>query len=62
MEENRHNRRQFLGLSGIGLASMVGSSNRLTAASSAEPLNAGLELGNADLAVFNANVYTVDTQ
>jgi predicted amidohydrolase YtcJ len=56
--KNRHNRREFLGLTGAGLAAaaagpFAGSTRAAAAAAMADPQD-------ADLVVFNAKVYTVD--
>jgi predicted amidohydrolase YtcJ len=60
MRENRHNRREFLGLTGVGMAGIAGGTF-LGSAVSVEA-QAGAETRNADLVVFNAKVYTVDAR
>ena len=53
MKNHRHSRRSFLGLTGAGLAGAVSGPWLGTAAAAVGP--------NADLVVFNAKVYTVDS-
>jgi len=53
--KDRHNRREFLNLTGAGLAGALGAS--LPAAAAEAPAAAGQD---ADLIVFNAKVYTMD--
>jgi predicted amidohydrolase YtcJ len=60
MRENRHNRREFLGLTGVGMAGIAGGTF-LGSAVSVEA-QTGAETRNADLVVFNAKVYTVDAR
>src|SRR5580692_5318528 len=60
MRKNRHNRREFLGLTGVGMAGIAGGTF-LGSAVSVEA-QAGAETRNADLVVFNAKVYTVDAR
>src|SRR5580693_4646218 len=52
----RHSRREFMGLTAAGFAGMFGDSRRVSAQS------ADLTSRDADLVVFNANVYTVDSR
>src|SRR5579863_998000 len=52
MRNKRHSRREFIGLTGAGIAGIV-STPRLSAATA--------EGQNADLVVVNAKVYTVDS-
>jgi predicted amidohydrolase YtcJ len=58
---NRHgqNRREFLGLTGVGVAGLA-SSGLMGATASAETQN--LDPRSADLVVFNAKVYTLDAR
>src|SRR5277367_2976233 len=53
MHNHRHTRRGFLGLTGAGIAGFIGAPWPATAAG---------EGPNADLVVFNAKVYTVDSR
>jgi predicted amidohydrolase YtcJ len=53
MTNHRHSRREFIGLTGAGIAGVVGGP-RLDA-------SAATEAQGADLIVFNAKVYTVDS-
>jgi predicted amidohydrolase YtcJ len=66
MSKKSQNRREFLGLTGIGLTGIgmnrLASRNLLVAAFSTETQNAGADPRHADLVVFNANVYTVDSR
>jgi len=57
MTMSRHNRREFLGLTGAGVAALglPGTGGAQTAPAAAGPRD-------ADLIVFNAKVYTVDAQ
>src|SRR5271170_8121389 len=50
----RYNRRNFIGLTGAGIAGVVGGPWLGSAAAA--------EAENADLVVFNAKVYTVDSR
>ena len=52
---NRHSRREFMGLTGAGIAGIV---RRAMASAPRRPPNAQ----DADLVVFNAKVYTVDSR
>lgn len=65
MNKKGHNRREFLGLTGIGLAGIgmnrFAGRSLLGATSSAETRNLDTDLRHADLVVFNANVYTIDS-
>jgi predicted amidohydrolase YtcJ len=54
MIDNRQNRRTFLGLTGTGAASLLGTPLRGDSALSSTP--------DSDLVVFNAKVYTVDSR
>ncbi len=58
MSKRRHNRREFLGLTGMGLVS--GSLLRSTAFGQTQCSDA--DPRHADLVVFNAKVYTVDSR
>jgi predicted amidohydrolase YtcJ len=53
MAKHRYNRREFMGLSGAGIAGLVGAQWPGTAA-------AAVDSQEPDLVVFNAKVYTVD--
>ncbi|HJT01075.1 MAG TPA: amidohydrolase [Terriglobales bacterium] len=55
-----HSRREFLGLAGVGIAGIAGE-KLLGPAARASTQNASPDPRVADLVVFNANVYTVDT-
>ena len=57
MSSHRHNRREFLGLTGAGVAGLA-SSGLMGATASAETQS--IDPRSADLVVFNAKVYTVD--
>src|SRR5215469_12909282 len=57
MSSHRHNRREFLGLTGVGVAGLAGS-GLMGATASGETRS--LDPRSADLVVFNAKVYTVD--
>ena len=61
MRKNRHNRREFLGLTGVGMAGIAGGTF-LGSAVSVEAQAGDPETRNADLVVFNAKVYTVDAR
>jgi predicted amidohydrolase YtcJ len=54
MKNHRHSRRGFLGLTGAGIAGMIGSPW--------QGLAAPADTQDADLVVFNAKVYTVDSR
>jgi predicted amidohydrolase YtcJ len=63
----RHNRREFMGLTGAGVAGVVGSrwltgvpAAEASQASAAAPAGSAADPQHADLVVLNANVYTVD--
>jgi len=59
--EKRHNRREFLGLTGVGIAGMASSSVlRANALSTEEIVDADPRY--ADLVVTNAKVYTIDSK
>src|SRR5215470_5347108 len=60
MNRHRQNRREFLGLVGAGVAGLA-SGSFLSANASAEE-NADFDPRHADLVVFNAKVYTVDSR
>lgn len=66
MNKKHHNRREFLGLTGIGLTGigMAGlAGGKLPSAFlSTETQHVGIDPQHADLVVFNANLYTVDSQ
>jgi predicted amidohydrolase YtcJ len=57
MNSHRHNRREFFGLTGAGVAGLAGS-GLIGATASGETQS--LDPRSADLVVFNAKVYTVD--
>src|SRR5579859_6382481 len=61
MNRNRQNRREFLGLTGAGVASLAGF-NVLRASTVSAEEGANPDPRHADLVVFNANVYTVDAR
>src|SRR6202030_329777 len=61
MNKHRHNRREFLGLTGIGVAALA-SGSLPGATSFAETQSADADPRHADLVVFNAKVYTVDSR
>ena len=61
MTNHHHSRREFIGLTGAGIAGSVGGSWLGTAAA-AQAQSADLRSQGADLVVFNAKVYTVDPQ
>ena len=56
----RHSRRGFIGLTGAGIAGMIGAPWRGVAAP-AQAQSADLKSQDADLVVFNAKVYTIDS-
>jgi predicted amidohydrolase YtcJ len=58
MTKERHNRRSFMGLAGSGMAGILGG----TTLGSATALAAAPDTQDADLVVFNAKVYTVDSR
>src|SRR3974390_2688610 len=58
MNRFRHNRREFLGLTGAGLAGFASSSILSSRAFGSE--GPAADPHHADLVVFNANVYTID--
>jgi predicted amidohydrolase YtcJ len=66
MNKKHRNRREFLGLTGIGLTGI--GMNRFAGRGlsggllSTETQNVDIDPRNADLVVFNSNVYTVDPQ
>jgi len=61
MTNNRHSRREFMGLAGAGIAGGVGGSRLgLTLAASAAGVQDAQDSRIADTVVFNAKVYTVD--
>jgi len=57
MTHEQHSRRDFLGLAGVGIAAAVGN---FALTGQAQGTNS--DPGKADLVVFNAKVYTVDSQ
>jgi len=59
MKKHGRNRREFLGLTGFGVAGLA-SGSFLGATVSAEAQNSDADPRHADLVVFNAKVYTVD--
>ena len=59
MTKNRHSRREFLSLSGAGIAGIAGGT-LLGAAGTVDAQATNSDPRNADLVVFNAKVYTVD--
>jgi predicted amidohydrolase YtcJ len=61
MENNRHSRREFLTLTGAGMAGIAGGSY-LGGPGSAKAQSADLKPQDAELVVFNAKVYTVDSR
>ena len=61
MNEFRHSRREFLGLSGGGVAGLASASLLGTSAFGAAQ-RADADPLHADLVVFNAKVYTVDSR
>jgi predicted amidohydrolase YtcJ len=58
MTKHRRSRREFMGLTGAGLAAVAGRPGLSAAAA----LQAAPETTGADLVVFNANVYSVDSR
>jgi predicted amidohydrolase YtcJ len=60
MTKQRHSRREFIGLTGAGVAGAVGARGLISA--SAAPVAAAADAQDPDLVVFNAKVYTVDSQ
>ena len=58
MTTHRHSRREFMGLTGAGLAAAAGSPGQAAAAA----LQTGPETAGVDLVVFNATVYTIDAR
>jgi len=60
MTKQRHSRREFIGLTGAGVAGAVGARGLISA--SAAPVAAAADTQDPDLVVFNAKVYTVDPQ
>jgi predicted amidohydrolase YtcJ len=61
MNTYRHNRREFLGLTGAGVAGLA-SGSLLSTTVFADTESADNEPRHADLVVFNAKVYTVDSR
>ena len=61
MNKHRHSRREFLGLTGAGVASLA-AGNFLDTTASGEAQTAEADPRHADLVVFNAKVYTVDSR
>ena len=59
MNKHGHNRREFLGLTGAGVAGLAGGS-LLGTTVFAETQSADADPRHADLVVFNATIYTVD--
>jgi predicted amidohydrolase YtcJ len=59
MTKNRHSRREFLSLSGVGIAGIAGGT-LLGAAGTVDAQTTNSDPRNADLVVVNAKVYTVD--
>lgn len=59
MPKDRRSRREFLGLTGVGVAGIVGG-QCFGGAASAEAPDTDSARRDADLVVFNAKVYTVD--
>jgi hypothetical protein len=59
MTKNRHSRREFLSLSGVGIAAIAGGT-LLGAAGTVDAQTTNSNPRNADLVVVNAKVYTVD--
>ena len=60
MNKHRRNRREFLGLTGVGVAGLAGA-RLLGVSSAAEETIADTDPRHADLVVFNAKVYTADS-
>jgi len=61
MKNHGHSRRQFIGLTGAGIAGAIGGT-WLGAAATVEAQDADRKTQDADLVVFNAKVYTVEPQ
>jgi len=61
MNKYRHNRREFLGLTGAGAAGLA-SASVLGTTAFGETQSADSDPRHADLVVFNAKVYTVDSR
>jgi predicted amidohydrolase YtcJ len=61
MKKNHHSRREFLSLTGAGMAGIAGGTF-LEAATPVEAWSADLKPQDAELVVFNAKVYTVDAR
>src|ERR1700721_2010554 len=61
MNKYRHSRREFLGLTGGGVAGLA-SASLLGTAAFGEAQSAASDPLHADLVVFNAKVYTVDSR
>ena len=61
MNKHLHSRREFLGLTGAGVASLA-AGNFLDTTASGEAQTAEADPRHADLVVFNAKVYTVDSR
>ena len=61
MNKHGHNRREFLGLTGAGVAGLA-SGSLVTATVFAETESADTDPRHADLVVFNAKVFTVDSR
>ncbi len=61
MTKNRHSRREFLSLSGAGMAGIAGGT-LLGAAGTVDAQATNSDPRNADLVVLNAKVYTVDAR
>src|ERR1700734_297421 len=61
MNKYRHNRREFLGLTGGGVAGLAGA-GLLGTTAFGEAQSADANPRHADLVVFNAKVYTVDSR
>jgi len=57
----RHSRRQFMGLAGAGIAGLLGGP-WLSASAADQAQGTALDPRDADLVVFNGKVYTVDSQ
>ena len=60
MKTRTHSRREFVGLTGTGLAGLAGVPWLGSPASAAQAQPAASNSPEADLVVFNAKVYTVD--
>jgi predicted amidohydrolase YtcJ len=61
MSKQRRSRREFMGMTGVGIAALVGEP-WLSAAPTAQALQTGLKPQDADLIVFNGKIYTVDSR